>query len=147
MKNETELYIAKLLENHVGSHGLPVSLAAKALGEVSDSLVYQHRSSEGACPTLTQLFIYVDILPSTFCNGLIQLGGFTGAYRPMSVEGCVFSNTLHAVTHTTGLLQKLAEAVDDGVIDHRERLSVPAHIFSATTFLNAVAANYKDLHA
>ncbi len=146
MKNDIEVYIADLLSVYVGGNGLPVKVAAKALG-ITESAVYQHRSREGACPTSAQLLRYMRILPETFGNAVNHAADLTGAYRPKAIEGCVFQTTLHAVTHTSGLLKCLADAVDDGRIDHRERASVPTHILTATTFLNAVAASYEGLSA
>jgi hypothetical protein len=138
MKNATELYIADLLARHIGGDGLPVKLAADALG-VCESLIYAHRSIEGACPTVTQLFIYMDILPETFGNALIRLGRMTGAYRPKPLSDSSFHSVLTGMAKTGETFQRMSEAAADGVIDHMERRSLPPHLYAAASILSAVA--------
>lgn len=141
MKNELEIYIADTLGIYVGGNGIPVRDVALALG-ICTSAVYQHRSREGACPTAAQLILYTRLLPDEFKHAIDRPAGFTGAYRPEVVEGCLFKATLHGIHYASDALLSMTAAAEDGIIDPGERRSVPVHILSATSYLNALAAGY-----
>lgn len=135
-----------LLRSYVGRGGIPVEMAAELTG-ISERRIYSHIAADGSLPNSDDMLAYIRLLGPDFLNHWTQVVGITGAHRASTVEGNVFETTLHAVTRTTELLRVFAEAVDDGRIDHRERLSVPGHILGATSYLNAVAVSYGELRA
>lgn len=138
MKNDREIYIADLLSAYVGHPNLPVREAARALG-ISESLVYQHKSRDGSCPTGDQLLQYINILPDSFGNAALRLGNLTGAYRPNLLSGCKLKSTLHGLRRAGALIDRLSDAADDGIIDPSECRSLPPHVLSAASYLTAYA--------
>ena len=143
MKNELQIYIAEVLNAYVGGNGLPIRDAAIALGgdngPVSDSLVYAHRSHDGACPTVEQLFIYMRILPASFANAILRPTELTGAYHPLSLSTTKFKSVLQGVIQAGGIIKRLSDAAGDGIIDAGECRSLPPHIISAASYFSTLA--------
>lgn len=133
-----------ILRTFVGRGGIPVEMVEELTG-ISERRVRGHVAYDGPLPNCNDMLAYIRLLGPDFLNAWTSQVGIVGAYRTTAVEGCIFRTTLHAITRTTGLMARLSEAVDDGRIDHRERISVPSHILTATSFLNAVAHGYRGL--
>lgn len=136
----------ELLRQRIGKHGIPVEMVEELTG-ISERRIRSHVAHDGTKPNSDDMGAYIQLFGEDFLNAWTAPMGITGAYRSTKVNGCLFESALHAMTHASGLMVRLSEAVDDGKIDHIERRSIPGHILSATSYLNAVAAQYEGYKA